>query len=269
MRFTIIVLALLSAAHAQKFRFAPVSESVVLQREGNAPASRQDREARIKQLFSQAGCKPADISEQQLEKFAGANVVCRLPGKSKQAVIVGATLSQVAPDNWTGASLLPSLFQTLAGRKRHHTFIFVAFADGSSDLAGSEFFAAHMSKTDVDHTEAMINLEALGFSPTKVSSGDSDKDLVQDFMKVTYALKLMASQVDVSKGVREDSAPFASLHIPEITIHSLTLDAVADLHSQEKDPVEFRADHYYNSYRLVSGYLAFLDETLKPRRHSK
>ena len=276
-RLTIIVSILLSAAHAQKFRFSPVSQSTIMQRKAHPPAGQQDRESRIKQLFMQVGCTTSELSEQPLEKFGGANVICRLPGQSAETIIVGASYSQMAPDNWSGAVLLPSLFQTLVGRKRHHTFIFVAFADGNSDLAGAQYFAAHLTPADVDHTEAMINLDPLGFSPTKISSSDSDKKLVESFFKVTYILKQMASQVDISKGTRVDSEPFASLQIPQITIHSLTREAVADLHPDiarpgfdvASDDAQFRADHYYHSYRLVSGYLAYLDETLKPRRHEK
>jgi hypothetical protein len=265
MRLTVLLLALVCLAQAQKFRFSQVSESVVLQREEHGPATPEARKSRIKQLFVQAGCANDELSEQQLENFPAANVICRLPGKSKETIVVGATYSQAAPDNWSGACLLPTIFETLASRRRHHTFIFVAFADGNNDLAGSEFFVGHMSQTDVDHTEAMVNLEALGFSPTKISSTESDKALVKDFMTVTYALRQMASQVDVTKGVHVDSEPFAFVHIPQITIHSLTTEAVADLHTPDKDLDQFRPHFYYKSYTLVSGYLAYLDEILKPR----
>ena len=264
----LVALLLCPFCYAQRFRFTPLSESTILQREQNAPTNQHDREARIKVLFLQAGCAN-QLGEQQLEKLPGANVVCRLPGSSNETIIVGATYTQLAPDNWTGASLLPSLFQTLVRRKRHHTFIFVAFDDSSGDLAGAQFFAAHMTAEDVERTEAMVNLDPLGFSPTKISSTSSDKKLVEAFISVVYALKGMASQVDVDKGIHVDSAPFASLHIPQITIHSLTQEAVADLQNGEKDPAEFRARHYYNSYRLLSGYLAYLDEVLKPRRSER
>jgi|SRR5579864_8594982 len=269
MRLTILLLALLSVAQAQRFRFNQIPESVVMQREQHGPMSARERESRIKQLFLQAGCAAAQLNEQPLQKLALANVICRLPGKGKETIIVGATYSQRAPDNWSGASLLASLFQTLAKRKRRHTFVFVAFADGNNDLAGSQFFVDHMTQVDVDQTAAMVNVETLGFSPTKISSSESDKELVQDFMKVTYALKQMASQVDVSKGVHVDSEPFAFMHIPQITIHSLTQDAVADLPSQDNDGDKFHPRFYYNSYTLVSGYLAYLDEILKPRHRGK
>lgn len=130
-----------------------------------------------------------------------------------------------------------------------------------------------MGLEQLDRTQAMVNLDALGFSPTKIAP-NSDKDLVKDFVAVMYVLKLVASQVDISKSLRVDSEPFSSLSIPQITLHSLTQDAVADLTTQGSsapatpNAAEFRLDFYYNSYRLISGYLAYLDETLKPK-HKK
>ena len=263
---TVVVLVLSFIAQAQKFRFSPLPESVVQARAEHAPA-RDGRKAKIKELFLQAGCRQDDVTEQE-----SGNVICRLPGKSSQTIIVGANYGQAAPDNWTGVALLSSIFQTLVARKRHHTFLFVAFADGSRDVAGSESFARQMTAVDVERTEAMINLEPLGYSPTKISPGGSDKKLVESFITVMYALKQMGSQVEVSHAIHVDSEPFAALGIPGITIHSLTQDAVAGLQdppivsTQGGSTAEFRSDFYYNSYRLISGYLAFLDETLKPRK---
>ncbi len=44
----------------------------------------------------------------------------------------------------------------------------------------------------------MVNVDALGFSPTKVWTGHSDKDLVHALIIMVYALKLPASQIDIA-----------------------------------------------------------------------
>ena len=284
MRLTVpilLALALLSLCPAQEFRFTPVAESILQQRADKPPLGRQDRQARIRDLFVQAGCSRDRLMEQPLQNMPDANLICRLPGKGKDTIIVGANYSKAALDNWTSASLLPSLLQSLVSRKRRHTFLFIAFADGDRDLAGSEFFVQQMNQTDLERTVAMVNLDALGFSPTKISSEGSDKKLVESFITVMYALKQTASQVDISKGVRLDSEPFASRHIPQITIHSLTQDAVAGLQTQGQQPASpegagfgrvetgFRPNLYYSSYHLISGYLAYLDETLKSKPRGK
>lgn len=279
----VLILALCPVCYAQKFRFSPLAKDVIDRREQHAPVGPQDRAARIKQLFTEAGCGQDRLSEQPVENTNGVNVICRLPGKSKSkdTIIIGANYNQDVIDNWTGASLLPSLFQSLAGRRRRHTFLFIAFADGNEDLAGARFFVRQMNQADVEHTAAMINLDALGFSPTKVSSTDADKKLVESFFTAVYALKQMGSQVDLSRAVAVDSQPFASRNIPQITIHSLTQDAVTGLQLPEQplapsaDPEfahpegGFRSNLYYDSYHLISGYLAYLDEALKPKRNHK
>src|SRR5262249_55014879 len=118
----LVALLLCPFCCAQRFRFTPLSESTILQREQNAPTNQHDREARIKVLFLQAGCAN-QLGEQQLEKLPGANVICRLPGSSNETIIVGATYSQLAPANCTAASLLPSLIQPLVRRKRRPTLL--------------------------------------------------------------------------------------------------------------------------------------------------
>ncbi len=106
----------------------------------------------------------------------------------------------------------------------------------------------------------MINVDALGLSPTKVWTAHSDKDLVHSLIVMVYALKLSASQIDIAAAGATDSDPFAAHHIPQITIHSLTQQNVAT-----GATTQFRPGNYYDTYRLLCGYLAYLDQSLKPR----
>ena len=127
-------------------------------------------------------------------------------------------------------------------------------------LSGAEFFASHLAHTQLDRAEAMINVDALGLSPTKVWTAHSDKDLVHSLMVMVYALKLPASQIDMAAAGATDSDPFAERHIPQITIHSLTQQNVTT-----GATTQFRPFNYYDTYRLLCGYLAYLDQSLKPR----
>jgi hypothetical protein len=263
MRRALLILVLLAACQAQKLRFSPVEKSIVLERAGNIPSGGQERLARMKELFIESGC--LTVIEQDVPSSEIPNLICRLQGNTDKSIIVGANYGKAAPDNWAGASLLPGLYQSLATRKRRHTFIFVAFADEKKTSIAAQFFAGHMTNVEVKHTHAMIDLDALGLSPTKFWAAHSDKDLVKALVVVMYALKLPASQVDIAKAGEADSEAFASRHIPQITLHSLTKDAVAIVHGQHDLLQEFRPNNYYDSYRLISGYLAYLDETLKTR----
>ena len=263
MRRTFLILILLTACPAQKLRFSPVEKAIILARAGDIPSSGPERLARMKELFLESGC--LTVTEQGMPSSETPNLICRLNGGGEGTIIVGANYGQVSPDNWAGASLLPSLYQSLAARKRRHTFIFVAFADERKTSTGAQFFAAHMTDAEVKHSQAMIDLDALGLSPTKFWAAHSDKSLVKALVVVMYALKLPASQVNIAKAGEADSEAFASRHIPQITLHSLTREAVAVMHNQQDPAQKFRPNNYYDSYHLISGYLAYLDETLKSR----
>ncbi len=101
----------------------------------------------------------------------------------------------------------------------------------------------------------------LAFPRQKYGAAHSDKDLVHSLMVMVYALKLSASQIDIAAAGATDSDPFAARHIPQITIHSLTQQNVTT-----GATTQFRPYNYYDTYRLLCGYLAYLDQTLKPRR---
>jgi len=51
--------------------------------------------------------------------------------------------------------------------------------------------------------------------------------------------------------------------VPQITLHSITQE-----HLRKALPYKFRATNYYDSYKLLCGYMALLSATLKPGSHS-
>jgi len=264
---TIFSLLFLGVAPGQRVQFAPAEKSVVLQPMKAIPENNQDRAARLKQLFMQAGCGENFLTEQKLEATETPNIICRLGTGNNDVVIVGAHYERASSpqrplDNWSGAALLPVLYQSLRERKRNHSFIFVAFADNGDNPSGAESFVRQLNRSQLEHVEAMVNLDALGLSPTKVWAAHSDKDLVHDLIVMVYALKLPASQIDIARLGGTDSDPFAARRIPQITIHSLTQQNVLSGADSQ-----FRPNNYYDTYRLLCGYLAYLDQSLKPRTH--
>lgn len=251
---------------AQKVQFTSAEKPLILDRMKSIPETNTERAAKLKELFIEAGCLGKSLSEQKVEGAETPNIICTL-GSSGDVVIVGAHYERASSpqkplDNWSGAALLPAIYQALCNRKRSHRFIFVAFADDGQDPAGAESFVRHLSQSQLGHADAMVNVDSLGFSPTKVWSAHSDKDLVHDLIIMVYALKLPASQIDIAALGHRDSDPFAARHIPQITIHSLTQQNVLGSMA-----TPFRPNNYYDTYRLLCGYLAFLDERLKSRPH--
>jgi hypothetical protein len=262
---SVFIAGMCAAGGAQKVQFLPENKAEIVQRSKEMPATDAERAARIKEMFADAGCNGALLREQPLDAADAPNVICELRGEGNEVVIVGAHYDRISStgrpiDNWSGASLLPALYRCLHGKRRRHTFIFVAFADKGVELAGAEFFAGHMSPVDIRRTEAMVNLDVLGLSPTKIWTGHSNKDLVHDLLVMAYALKLPASQIDREAAGSSDSEPFASRQIPQITMHSLTQENLAN-----SATTPFRPNNYYDTYCLLCGYLAYLDTILKPR----
>ena len=254
---------------AQKVQFTPAEKALVLERMKSIPETNPARALKLKELFSQAGCSGNSLIEQKVEGAEAPNIICRLGTGEGDTVIVGAhyerTSSRQWPlDDWSGASLLPAIYQSLRQRKRTHSFLFVAFADNGNAPAGAEFFARHLTRSELERADAMINVDALGYSPTKIWTAHSDKDLVHSLIVMVYALKLPASQVDLTALGNTDSDPFAARHIPQITIHSLTQQNITT-----GTTTQFRPNNYYDTYRLLCGYLAYLDQNLKSRPHSE
>jgi Iap family predicted aminopeptidase len=232
------------------------------------PDTDEQRASRLRVLFADAGCRGSMLSEQALEKESVPNIVCRLPGDRDGTIIVGAhydrpSSSQRPIDNWSGAALLPGLYQCLKGHKRHRSIVFVAFSDHDNIPAGAEFFAGHLSPDELKQVRAMVNVDVLGLSPTKIWTAHSDKDLVNDMVHMVYVLKIPASQIDITSAGTTDSQPFAQRGIPQITVHSLTRQNLENRHASR-----FQPRNYYDSYMLLCGYIAYLDERLKARRHA-
>ncbi|HEY4677469.1 MAG TPA: M28 family peptidase [Candidatus Angelobacter sp.] len=267
--YQLLIVLLCGASPAQRVQFTPAEKAAVLERMKTIPETNAARTAKLKELFSEAGCNGNSLMEQRVDGVDSPNIICRLGTEDEDTVIVGAhydrnSSAQRPLDNWSGAAILPALYQSLRNRKRNHSFIFVAFADSGASPLGAQFFVNHLEHKQLNRTEAMINVDALGLSPTKVWTAHSDKDLVHDLIVMVYALKLSASQIDIAAAGATDSDPFAARHIPQITIHSLTQQNVAT-----GATTQFRPNNYYDTYRLLCGYLAYLDQTLKPRQHSE
>ena len=102
---------------SESFRYSPVSRQVVESRLGKYAGDNKQRELTLKQMFAEAGCDEQHLSEQPVKGSKQPNVICLLPGTSDKVIIVGAHFDYVSAgngvvDNWSGASLLPSLYRS-------------------------------------------------------------------------------------------------------------------------------------------------------------
>lgn len=263
-----MLIALLAAAMAlppaETVSFVPVARETVEARLRQLVTKNEERRANLAKLFQEAGCNGEQLSEQPVKGSREGNVICTLSGTGEGTILVGAHFDQTgagkgAADNWSGASLLPTLFESLRDRPRRHTFVFIGFTDEEIGLKGSSFYARKLTKEEKAKVRAMVNLDTLGLSSTKFWASRSDPALMTALLRVALAMKLPAQGVNFEQIGSTDSESFRTRKIPSITIHSVTQETLSVLHSAHDTLDAVRLDDYYDTYRLIAAYLAYLD----------
>src|SRR5262249_19343211 len=163
-----------------------------------------EREAALKNLFDQAGCRGPNLTEQTINAKVPPNLICSLPGQTADVIVVGAHFDHVevgdgVVDNWSGAALLPSLFRSLAGDPRTHTLVFIGFTEEEQGLRGSLYYVAHIKREDRSRIKTMINMDSLGLEHTEVWASHADPLLLGMLINLADRMKLPISGVNVDK----------------------------------------------------------------------
>jgi Peptidase family M28 len=266
--FAILLLSSGFALSDNNVTYRAASREVVLARLQKYGGNNQQRESTLKKIFAEAGCNDQHLSEQPVKGSKLPNVVCLLPGSSEKIIIVGAHFDRVSEgdgvvDNWSGASLLPSLFEAVKVEPRKHTYIFIGFTEEEKGEIGSHYYARQMTREQVAATDAMVNMDTLGLAPTEVWATHSDKDLISRLVKIARFLNAPVTAANVERiGGDTDSEQFAERKIPSITIHSLTQKTwdAHILHSSKDKLSAMNLDDYYQTYGLLAAYVAYLDQ---------
>jgi hypothetical protein len=254
-----LLLCVSPCASPEQIKYKLALREVVETRLQRYAGDNKQRESTLKAIFGEVGCAD-NLVEQGVKGSKLPNVICTLPGTSDKVLIVGAHYDRAAVgdgvvDNWSGASLLPSLYQALKGQPRKHTYIFVGFTDEEKGEIGSHFYAKEfMTKEQVTATDAMVCMDTWGLGPTEVWTSHADKNLLDKLIRIANAQNAPLSGMDVDKVGSTDSVPFSERNIPSITLHSI---------NQKTWDAQFSAidlDDYYRSYQLIALYLAYLDQ---------
>ena len=247
-------------------RFDPLSQQVIESRLQQFAGNDKQREETLRQMFSQSGCDDQHLSQQPVKGSKLSNLICVLPGSTNRVMIVGAHFDHVPAgdgvvDNWAGAALLPSIYEALKSEPRKHTYMFIGFADEERGEVGSHYYARTMTAEQVAGTDAMVNMDTLGLAPTEIWSSHADKKLIAAIVMVARLMKLPVSAVNVDQIGSTDSVQFSERKIPSITIHSLTQESwnARIIHTSKDRISAVHVDDYYQTYRLVSAYVAYLD----------
>jgi putative aminopeptidase FrvX len=255
---------------AEDLRYKTVPRTTVEVRLGQYTGDDYHREATLKQMFTDAGCDAEHLTEQAVKGSRLSNVICTLPGSTSYTIIVGAHFDHVSAgdgvvDNWSGASLLPSLYEAVKVVPRHHTYIFIGFCDEEKGEVGSQFYVRKMTPEQVTATAAMVNMDTLGLAPTEIWANHSDPQLNAALSYIAKQLNVPLTAVDLQIG-STDSEQFAKRKIPSLTIHSLTEQtwAAGILHTSKDKMSAMHLDDYYQTYSLLAAYLVFLDQLPPP-----
>jgi hypothetical protein len=269
--FCVVYMSLITGAQAQ-VSYGLVPRDTLQGRLALFKGNDKVREAALVKLFSTAGCPATNLTEQSVPGRKQPNVICTLPGSTQEIIIVGAHFDHVSAgdgivDNWSGASLLPSLLQSLSVSSHKHTFIFIGFTGEEEGLLGSTYYVQQLTKEQLSRIEAMINLDTLALGPTKIWVSQSDPRLVNTLAQMAHVMKLPIGGMNVDGLGESDEESFIQDKVCTITIHSLTPKTVHILHSTDDSPSAVKFDDYYDTFHLLAAYLAVLDAQLGADGH--
>lgn len=263
--FSLVLLSLARGAEdSPGLELRRLDPAIIQHRLESVPHGLGSREKTLVALFHDAGCETA---EQRVPGSRAPNAICTMSGETASTIVVGGHFDYVsagsgAVDDWSGAVLLPSLYESLKDHTRHHRYVFVAFAREEDGLYGSRQYVKSLSPEERAAIHGMINLECLGTAAPKVWASRADKQLLSFYVQAAHALHLEAAASNVDKVGDDDSHPFLESKIPVLTIHSVTNQTFGLLHSPRDTVKAIHAADYYDAYRLAATFLALLDSTL-------
>ena len=249
---------------AQSLRFSVIPRDTVLERLRSCPKQNLDREQQLQNYFAQAGCPGSELMVDRPKHSKFGNVKCTLRGSSERQIVVGAHFDHVsvgagAVDNWSGASLLPSLYEALVTEPRQHTFVFVGFYGEEQGLVGSTSYVREIGKEKLAGIDAMVNMDSLGLGPTNIWISRANPNLAKMAIALAEALKLPISGVNVEGVGSTDAESFREKKVPTISFSSITQQTWPILHTGKDQLSQIKEEDYFETYRLLSAYLAYLD----------
>jgi hypothetical protein len=258
-----------ASAQAQKLEFKVLNEAVLQERLRLASPKNPERYKILKGLFAQSGCTDDILREQPVRGAKEPNMICGLDGTGDhpRKIIVGAHFDcrggDGIIDNWSGAILLPTLFEFIASTRHRHAFEFVAFTAEEKGLLGSRAYLKSIPKSDRDQIAAVIVMDSLGLTPTKCWVKGSTKELVDSASRVAASLKLDFSGVNVDRVGTTDSQPFKEADIPVICLHSVTQETWAVINGRRDVWSAVSWTDYSDTHKFISAFLNYLDQTLQ------
>src|SRR5215470_2404947 len=105
-------------------------------------------------------------------------------------------------------------------------------------------------------------MDSIGLTPTKYWPNGSSKDLAVAAAAVAHALKLNFGGVNVDRVGTTDSQIFKDARIPVLSLHSVTQETWRIINGSKDVWSAVSWKDYYDTHRLVSALLVYLDRKL-------
>jgi hypothetical protein len=238
------------------------------------PATDAERLQRLRDNFSAADCGGGRMREQPVSDRHGAkgvNLICTWPGHSPGVIVVVAHYEhegqgQGALNDWSGAILLPFLYQAVQGQPRENTYVFLE----TWKREGADAWVKTLSREDRKRLRAVIDLDALGLSYTRFFTtfspfenapvGSTHLQTQLLWSALSDGLTQAPEQVSPHHWLSvDDTDPFRALTVPTIVIHSVPEDSGRIPGSASDVASIVNGNAYFTTYHLMCAYLASLD----------
>jgi hypothetical protein len=126
--------------------------------------SEDQRFQKLRQYFAELHCGPEQMQVTVVNKHNDKNILCVLPGKDAEQIVVGARYEPKekvdgVKQGWDEAVMLPILYNALRSQPREHTFVFAALCGHDGEKA----FLDSIKKNQRPMPKVMVPLDRLGF----------------------------------------------------------------------------------------------------------
>ena len=231
---------------------------------GKTDTSRGERIEQLVDLFWKSGCAGGDLSRPHVEGERYPDVVCRLPGRTPDTVVVAAYVDPRSDrgEDWTGPALLPYLYGALSVEKREHSFAFVAFARRSR--SGVREDAKRLAETRRDQVRAIVDLQQLRSGSSTILFASSDPSLRHDLSAMGLArdqlgesLRLFALPESKGASLRRGRIPTLSMASPD------PAEAVGEAAASRE--IADDRESFRSAARTLAVFLGYLDGALHLR----
>jgi hypothetical protein len=189
----------------------------------HVPTDDHERYRRLRDEFAGLHCSPDLMQKQPTGHQDATNLICTLPGKGEDQIVVAARYerkgeSTGAGRRWSEALMLPLLYNALQAQPRLHTFVFAAL----NGEAGEKAFFDPLRKKTGQSPAALVVLDRIGLGAPSIYTIEPAA-----FSKKSHAIaatiKLLESEAITVAGILQFPNP-GLLQPPSTGLGRVTLN---------------------------------------------